>query len=467
MQENIIKEYEDLCQRKSPEFDNIMKAVKIVKYYVIRNKKIIVGGLAINLALEIKKVQGIYDEDALMDIDIITDTHFKDAYEIATILAKGGFAGISVINALHPSTMRVRVDFKDVCDITYVPKRILENIPVLQQKGFTIVHPHYQIIDQHRSLMYPYENAPFETVLNRPEKDMIRYDKLYELYPLKILNVLNTRIDLKEDYVNIELLHNQCISGFFALNYWILQAKQMGFKTNLNFGHYNLQGTKINYKMPSDSNGLTIYSDNIITLYETVLKEHKSNNIKFYNRFLDKLPRKIIIDNKFELLENNKKMTAFKINIKESTVYIADLQSIMIYLLTNYILIMKVDDKKRSYSFYIGYILCRDMLIWASALYEYDIVTNINRNNKLLQFLPTAQTYGTYNLSDSFIVARHTFDIKNKTLSQEDRKKYAQPHHVYDRDLIYKKVPKKYYEFNVDNSDIFNFNGKCLLEKWW
>lgn len=479
MNSNDINFYENLAIKKSDDYDNIMKALDIAKRYILRNKKILVGGMAIDFALKSKKHPGIYDDDTMPDFDVISSTYWQDAYEIAVLLKKAGFEDISVINAMHPSTMKVRINFKEIADITYIPSNIIENIPTVWYSGFQMVHPHYQYIDQHRSMVYPYENPPRETILSRPEKDMCRYDLLYQYYPLRMLFIKNTNIELVMRTLPLDMLSNQCISGFAALNYWTHEAKKLGFQTNINLGSFDISldiNTKLQYRIPSNSH-LTIYSDNISELYTTLKrvqsqddkKTQDDTSDKFYNRFLDKLPRRCVIDNVFELFDNNQKIAAHLItdsvptNIKN--IYIANLQSIMMYLLVNYILIMKIKGGPRDYSFYIGYLLCRDLITWASNEYDFDKAGGTDKaeknekNTRLKRFFPTAEVYGKNNISDSEIVSKHNFDVKNKTIDASEKFKYSQPKHVYDRDLIYRKIPKKYMTFDVTDSAIFDFDG--------
>jgi hypothetical protein len=154
-------------------------------------------------------------------------------------------------------------------------------------------------------------------------------------------------------------------------------------------------------------------------------------------------------------LDNNQKIAAHKARFGKD-VYIANLQTIMMYLLVNYILLMKIKNIKRGYSFYVGYLECRNLITWASKKYYQS--TNAELKAVLVKFFPTYEIYGERNLSESYIVAKHKFDIKNKTIDMADRK-YAQPSHVYDRDLTRMNVPKKYFEFDVKKSEIFNFDG--------
>ena len=483
MDDALIKYYEDLAVRKSDDFDSIVRALELAEKFILHNKKILVGGQAIDYALKSKGEKGIYDETALKDLDIITDTHFQDAYAFATILVRHGFTGISVINAMHPSTMKVRVNFKEIIDITYIPTNILKNIPTIWHKGFQIVHPHFQYIDQHRSLTYPYENAPRETILQRPRKDMTRYDLLYAHYPLRLLFIKNTTLELTERKIPLDILSNQCISGFFALNYWIHEAKKLGFQTNINLGESNLdsfskESQDVTFHIPVDSYGLTIFSDDIHG-FNKILETYKDNkeynldgDKKFYARFLDKFPRKFVSTSLntsintsiIEVFDNSHQIAAHKLVISNNnTVHIANLQSIMMYLLTNYILLMKIENVRRSYSFYMGYLVCRDIIEWASAEYYLNNTTKTSdRKSNIARFLPTAEIYGKENLSDAYIVSKFNFDKKNKTIDSDQKNMYDQPKHVYDRDLIYKKVPKKYYDFDVSTSEIFNFDGTAI-----
>lgn len=447
MDDNIAKDYKDLVVKKTNDYDNIVAAIDVVKKYIIFNKLCLVGGTAIDCALKLKNKKGIYDNNVLPDFDIISSQHFKHAYDIATTLARKNFTGISVINALHPSTMRIRINFKEVCDITYMPENILNGIPTLTYHGFTLVHPHFQYIDQHRALSYPYENAPYETITHRLEKDLIRYDLLYEQYPLRILNTDGLKVNIKLYQMSLHTLKDQCVSGFFALNYWLQQAKILGFQTNYYFGNNNFTNTIVSGKMPQDAN-IVLYSNDIATLYNNL--QNKSD-AKFYMPLLDKLPRKIMCDI-FEIFDLQQKITAHKITKFGIVFYVANLQAVMLYLQINYIILQKLSNKKRSYAYYAGYLACRDIILWASKKYTYEKDTNLEL------FFPTAEVYGINNFSDSYIVAKYNFDVKNKTITHE-KNIYAQPHQVFDRDLAYNKVPKKYYEFDINASEIFNLSG--------
>jgi hypothetical protein len=439
------KYYEDIAMKRSPFYDSVMKALEIVKKFIVRNKRILAGGMSIDYALKIKTGKGIYDDDALPDYDFYSPAHNRDAYEIALWLYRQGFKDISVINALHPSTMKVRVAFQTVADITYVPADILENMPLLHYRGFIIIHPHVQMIDQHRALSFPYEKPPLETIKGgRPKKDMKRYDLFYEHYPLRILNVENIgNIVKKKTSIKIE---NQCITGFVALNYWISEAKELGFKPSVKLGDTSIKNGEITYTLPNNICYISIYTDDIKNLYDNL----DLKNTKHFNRFLDKLPERIMTED-YELLKNEHNITAHKVD----TLYVANIQLIMLYILTKYILVGRINKVKRNMAYYSGYLECRNLIKWASD--RYYASTHHGTKEKIKRFLPTAETFGKYNRGDDHIVSLHNFNVKNGDIV--DKGEYSQPRHIYDRDLTKGFIPKLFYDFKYNRSNVFNIDG--------
>lgn len=453
MDDSYIKAYADIILKRSNDYDIVTSALNVIKQYILKNGRTLVGGIAIDYALKLKSQKGIYGINALPDYDIISDMHYQDAYAIATLLSRKGFTGISVINALHPSTMKVRINFKELIDITYMPTNILNNIPTLNYHGFVIVHPHYQYIDQHRSFSYPYENEPRETIFSRPLKDMTRYDLLYNVYPMRIINVADTKLILKEFKIPMDIIENQCIGGFVALAYWISEAKQLGYRTNYNLGTIDFKSDNISGTMPLLPK-VVIYTNVIKNIYDKIDNKYA----KFYTRILDKVPRRIEYQN-IQIYDLDQKIAAHKITKHGKAIHICNLQAIMMNLLLNYILLQNIPDSKRDFAYYAGYMICRDIITWASKLYYSN---NINKE-KLQRFFPTSEIYGKRNLCDSYIVSKHNFDIKNKTIGIENKNKYSQPRQVYDRDLLYKKVPKIYYSMSdlaIAKSLVFKMNGE-------
>mgnify|MGYP000318159682 CR=1 FL=1 len=253
------KEYENIIIKNDKFTEDTLIALGLVKKYVAKNNLIIVGGMAIDFALRLKGSK-LYEDDVMPDYDFYSPNYNLDAYKIAEQLKKSGLTNISVINANHISTMRVRVNYVVVADVTYIPKKIYDKLPFLMYRDIRFIHPHFQLIDQHRALSYPYENPPWEVINHRWEKDAIRYDMIYKYYPLKGKNFIISPIKLSDEIIiNSVMFNNQCISGFAGLLYWEYYAKKLGYKNN----NISLKASQTKKVSDIDSQIIKSYLSNI------------------------------------------------------------------------------------------------------------------------------------------------------------------------------------------------------------
>ena len=438
--------YNNIVLKNDINTKSINKALILVKKYIIKHKKILVGGMSIDMALR-KKGSKLYSDDEIPDYDIIIPTFHIDAYDIANILIKNGLSNIGVIGGLHPSTMRVRVNFIPVMDCTYIPKNLYNILPTLDYGKFIIIHPFYQYIDQHLSLSMPYKDPPRETIMNRWEKDMTRYDLLYKKYPLLNENPQKQDFGSYEFKFKTNQFKHQCLGGFVALIYWTNLARNMGFKNK-----YMPQNTggiinehKIEINISTKTHGFTLFSDNLWGFMEKL--QEKRTSIEWINAILDKLPRKILISNKWEIFDNKGSLiTAHK--PWKIDVWVTNIQYIMNYMLTYYIIYKYTNKIDMIYNFYISYLICRDIIIWASNKY-YE-----SSNDKYLKFLPTAEIYGSDNWSTSYLLSRQKIKIQLK--EEKD------PHILYTPKNAYpeKEIEDIFYTFDPTKSPIYQFDGK-------
>lgn len=446
------KEYENIIIKNDKFTEDTMISLGLVKKYVCENKLIIVGGMAIDFALRLKGTQ-LYEDDVLPDYDFYSPNHNTDAYHIAEKLNKAGLKNISVINANHISTMRVRVNYTVVADVTYMPKDIYDKLPCLLYRDIRIIHPHYQLIDQHRALSYPYENPPWEVITHRWKKDASRYDLLYDYYPLKPKHLKEVpEFKLCEEITISSITFNdQCISGFAGLLYWTKAAKKLGYKnTNISIGSIHIDSGGFIFQIPIDSHGVSIYSNDVIKLLNNLKKNDNIKEERQYNRFLDKLPHKFILNNKYELFDNKGYMIgAHKTDIG---IYIANLQNIMLYMLTNLILLNNIKEIDRGYSFYIGYITSQSIVKWAGDEYAKN---KEKSSKKYMPFLPSVEVYGDEEVSDSYINSKRQFLEK---IGDRDISK-MQPGLIFPDTFDHGKIPKKYYKFDPKKSPILQFDG--------
>ena len=443
------KEYENIIIKNDKFTEDTMIALGLVKKYIVKHKLLIVGGMAIDFALRLKGTK-LYEDDVLPDYDFYSPNYNTDAYHIAEKLKKAGLENISVINANHVSTMRVRVNYTVVADVTYMPKSIYDHLPFIVYRDIRIIHPHYQMIDQHRALSYPYENPPWEVITHRWKKDATRYDMLYEYYPLKYTEKNEDELKLgNEITISSIVFKDQCLSGFAGLLYWEFYAKKMGYKNhNISLGKIQEDTGGYIIQIPVDSHGISVYSDNVIQLRDELVKKYDIKEEHQYNRFLDKLPHKFILNNVYELFDNKGYMLSAYKTI--NNIFIANLQNIMLYMLTNLIILTEINSiNNRGYSFYIGYITAQSIVKWAGDEYKKSPV------KKYMPFLPSAEIYGTTEVSDSYINSKRQFleKIHNK------EKVKLQPEIIFPETFINGKIPDKYYKFQPDKSSILQFDG--------
>ena len=214
----LADHYEDVVIKRDINYANVKQGLDITRRFIIANKLILIGGMAIDMALKAKNKEGIYSPDKLPDFDFLSPDSVKHSSELGEYLCKKGLPNISIINAMHTTTRRVRVDYVSVADIGYCPRNIFDTLPYVAYDDMRIIHPHFQMIDIHRSLSFPFERPLTPVMFYRWKKDCKRYDLLFDAYPIKysgekIPEMTKVKIDKK-------LLRNSCLMGWAAFSYW-------------------------------------------------------------------------------------------------------------------------------------------------------------------------------------------------------------------------------------------------------
>lgn len=461
------KVYEKIVFDNDHEKDDILKALEVVKLFIIKKKRILVGGMAIDYALR-KKEKALYDENTLPDYDFFSPLFHQDAYDIANELHKAGLKRISVINAYHASTMRVRINFQTVADCTYVPKNIYDGLPTVSFENFKIIHPHYQMLNQHLSLSQPYSGAPWETI-RRWKKDMKRYGILDKEYPVdnKYDKKEQKEINAYQEFsVDIKKIQDLCLNGFGALLYWFTLAKKEGFSDAIDgkkiaeyqkLGSASVKGTKLNIKMPraslgeDETLGLSFLCDRREIMKHPFLAEleKKSKNIKRYNAFLDLMPRRVLVDDTYEIVDNRGTLTS----AHKDKIWVVNPQVLLKYFLLNYMVSFNIMKRRDGYCFYLAYELTYEIVKWASEQYKKGV-----NKNKTMKYLPTQEVFGSHNWHETYIVQRKLFQMTVGKIPREQIEDKPNPAYI-DNDDDY-PVEKKKYDFKPEESDIYDFDYK-------
>lgn len=287
---NIEDKFELLRFKFNPDYDILIEVLEEVKKFIIKKKLILKGGMSMEFALQLNGKR-LYSDENIPDYDFYSPNHYEDAYELAKYLCDKGYPNVQVINAMHLSTSKVRVELEPVADITYVPQDVYDNLRYLEYKSVRVLHPHYTIMDQFSSLCRPFDNPPYEVIFDRWEKDNKRLKLMIDNYPFpkpdKKYNFTPINISKYHDIIHNS---NNLVTGWLAVRYYQeeLDEKKINIP-NIDILSYD-PFTKISDKKQTKFYNPTIsfprhYTKDILTCYDIEgipiclgSSEYKKNN---------------------------------------------------------------------------------------------------------------------------------------------------------------------------------------------
>lgn len=320
--------------------DKIEFALNLVKDYIIKNKLLIVGGTAIDYALKLKKETLYNDLYQVPDFDIMSPNNVEHANNIGQILCNNKFENISIIPAIHHTTVRVQLLGFTVFDSTYVPQYLYDKIPYLEYNECKFVDPNFQKINQYLSLSFLFKiTGPSYNILNRFKKDVERFDMLDNYYDLfdnleHIENITYNDYKFNLDLINIyeieiiKLLKNNEYEKkiYKNLNKEILNPNvSYNMKSNIvlhGIMAYDIIYTEFN-KIYSKLISIIKFSkedlSNINNIYKYI---YIKNEVKYDKTILFKIPDKLKLcfinnDNTIDLFINKLKKSNDISNIKK------------------------------------------------------------------------------------------------------------------------------------------------------
>lgn len=161
-----------------PTLDELNSMNKVVQEYIKNNGLIVYGGTAIAALLKAKGISP--DPDKFYDYDFFSPNFIKDSIAIANEFFSKGYKYVRRVNALHPDTVRIGVDFSKefLADITYIPSKIYSKIPTITINKIKYAHPQFLKIDLYRSVTNPHTN------IFRWKKSYLRLTELERQYPI-------------------------------------------------------------------------------------------------------------------------------------------------------------------------------------------------------------------------------------------------------------------------------------------
>ena len=428
--------------------EKIEYALKLVKDYIINNKLLLVGGTAIDYALKLKNETLYNDLYQVPDFDIMSPNNVEHANNIGQILCNNKFENISIIPAIHHTTVRVQLLGFTIFDSTYVPQYLYDNIPYLEYNECKFVDPNFQKINQYLSLSFLFKiTGPSYNILNRFKKDVERFDMLdkhYDLYnsiknienityndfkfdlntiniyEVEIIKLINNNKYEKKVYKNITNINKEIINtnityniksnimlhGIMAYNIIytefnkiysklisIIQISKEDLIIINNMYKYIYIKNEIRYdntiifKIPDNLKLCFINNDNTIDLFTTKLKNiYNISNIKKLDNILDLIPKYV------ECKINNINLEIYDLFgdlISSNLIYIKEVNkyipiSSYNYNLVYFLSLYYLEESQEKKSIYLQYYLSLRSIIKIIQYIYYNYTDEYEKSNDFI-----------------------------------------------------------------------------------
>jgi len=372
----------------------LKKGFEIVAELVKSRKRIIVGGMAIDLLMREKGEQLYPDELASFpDIDILTPNNLKDVQDLANIFYDNNYPEVSAISAIHVLTRKCRISGRVMLDATYTPPNVYEKIPYLElSNGFRVIHPLYQKLDQHMLLSKLYTDPPRESYQNRLRKDIKRYNLLDDLYPVEPVkeSIKLTKVKISNSVYPFVNETPSVLHGYAAYAALIQSAKAMlGDKWNDVEKDNEIIITDAYFD--GDEYVFESCVNSIHLLIDSADDNNKPKHFDSYEPLLDLIPDKWVSKN-VELWRYTGILLSVGVGkIGDVELILPSAQYVLMFLLTMHFF---GEDQYKNINLLL-YCSLRKLLIHLEPLYKDD-------DNSPF-FIPT-QTIGSVNLSQSAMI---------------------------------------------------------------
>lgn len=486
-----VKEYEILKEKRDPQYNDFVRAVQIVKDFIITNKLIVYGGTTIDYALRLHGDK-IYTDDMLLmpDLDFYSPDNTRHAYELADILYGAGFTEARTINALYVQTMKVDIGNNHwVADISYLPQDIFDKLPTFEYEGMLNIHPNFQRIDMHRSLSFPYENEFMETIFHRWNKDVTRFNLMAKYYPIdkKTINpTQSTEISMNTVSVDSGVLKSSLKNGFgddgvllygFA-SYNLLCRLYAEFLREMSSKvktkkwvrapkHlFEIKNKKLSFIAPDNS------IDIISKDPQHTINELKLDNIDeflpykdlIFGRFNAKIPK---TDTNINVYDGSDSLVSYnKVRIDGNSIYTVNVQYLLVWCLTNaykYSNNNIITAESRMYfNMYIELMTAIENM--QSMLDDIDSNTLDDKIKQLVHkirttspFFPSVIVYGGRNYSDAYEKLINYIDVELIKIKTADNLDDEKLNDILPTQLL--NFPRNYYPERGNPAPTFDYDS--------
>lgn len=232
--DELQKKSEDIKLRKyEPTLNTLEQIYQDIYQFARDNKLIIYGGWAQNHLIKIKNPKdAFYHETSLADIEFYSYEPIQIGMKLTDLLCKKNYNYVSLQEGIHQETYKLFVDFHNFCDISYMPKYIYDNLPVIKSQGLLLTHPNFMTVDAFRV----YTDPMFS--FWRIEKTFTRFNTLLKYYPIFDKNIVGKKINYEHSidnevskFIKHNILHNSelIVIHHHAYNYYIKKTNNNQF----------------------------------------------------------------------------------------------------------------------------------------------------------------------------------------------------------------------------------------------
>ncbi len=310
-------------QKLEPTIDEYRSAMEVILEFIKRKKRKIYGGFALNEMIKSKdKNAGIYTSDDIADIEFYSNEPIADLYDLCNALDDKGFKAVEGSEAQHVETYTIYVNFRQICDISYVPTYVYNYMSTYEYNGFSYIHPHFMLIDYFRMINDPLTSYwRIEKAFGR----MLLLDKYFPLYrntgqiniALPSEKIRQILVSIKTEFLESQE-HSQTLimTGHEAYNYYLQKSnvkKASSYLCNVPFLEF------ISVEYVQDTVDMYNYIKNYL---EPLGESHKLHHTEYYPLFqftgyksvilLDDVPIVVIYYNNNMCIPYNKVSLTYK-----------------------------------------------------------------------------------------------------------------------------------------------------------
>lgn len=458
---NITDEY--ILYQHNYMKDKINLALSIVRQYILENELLVVGGMAIDFALKLHDSTLYNDEYQIPDFDIMSPNNVYHANKIGTILCSNEFKNVSVISAIHHTTVRVQLLGFTVFDSTFVPEYIYNKIPFLLYNDFRFIHPIFQKINQLLSLSFLFtKTGPEYNIIHRFKKDIKRFDLLDEYY--NVIDLINFDIDFinnqKKNNISINLFNNNSKIDLYQIDYSDNNYPKLINDINItNFSNINNDQF---YNINSDICFHGIIAYNLIYQKFNTLIEKLNKIIKYSQddlNFINKLKKFIFINNNLQIHNNILSIELFDELSILTLINNNDKINVILDELKNNNTITNIEKKNNILDYKPKYSLCK---------------INNNTNLEIFDLYGSLLSINILNLNDSnYVISNYNYNLVyfllQYYLEDDDNKKQLYLYYYISLknmiqiiQFIYNNYTNEFNKIESFYNSVFNYSINTL-----